>query len=112
MKLRRGFVTNSSSSSFVIAVRDGMSKEDIRKELEQMIPEEKLDNFCKDWEESKESVLDEMVYILKTRSDYGMKLNGFNVGADYWEDYDCELGAGAVQTFNLNSDNIKVERCD
>jgi hypothetical protein len=45
MKIRRGFVTNSSSSSFVIATRIGMKKEDIEKELEKMIPAEELDAF-------------------------------------------------------------------
>lgn len=117
MKIRRGFVTNSSSSSFVIATRIGMKKEDIEKELEKMIPAEELDAFWSNWEayaaddESRDSIIPEMADFIYSETNYGTPLfDGFKVSAATLYDDGEMIGQSAICVLQgyLNGESVKV----
>lgn len=115
MKLRRGFVTNSSSSSFFIAVKAGATIKDIENELKQLIPEEKLNEFWDNWKkwasenESKEQIIPEMTVYLKSRSEYGLTIGGYFIGADWWYDTK-DLIQNAIEHFEPDGKLVKVAR--
>lgn len=113
MKFRRGFVTNSSSSSFVVAIKSGASTEDIENELRHLIPEKELEKFCDMEEEyasedeSKEMIILEMAKYLERTSKYGITIEDYFVSALYW--YDTEdIVEIAIENFLPNGELVKV----
>lgn len=115
MKFRRGFVTNSSSSSFVVAVKSGASTEDIENELRQLISEEELDKFWDNEEEyasedeSKEMIIPEMAKYLERTSKYGITIEDYFVGVLYWYEAD-DLVEIAIEEFVPKGELVKVGR--
>ena len=115
MKFRRGFVTNSSSSSFVVAVKSGASTEDIANELRHLIPEKELDKFWDSEEEyasedeSKEMIIPEMAKYLERASKHGITIEDYFVGALYWYDTD-DLVKIAIEEFVPSGELVKVGR--
>lgn len=117
MKFRRGFVTNSSSSSFVVAVKSGASTEDIANELKQLIPEDELDKFWdseKEWayeDESREMIIPGMAEYLRKWAKYGITIGDYFVSALYWYDTD-DLIQNAIDHFQPSGEIVKLGRVD
>ena len=124
MKIRNGFVTNSSSSSFVIAKKDNFSKEE-----EQIIIEyvkknmfgkkiastkEELDEFFK--ENYYEDVNDESFKNSYKYKKYQKALEAIENGLSIYSDWicfeECEYNYGAIfqdlwEELSKNSNNFK-----
>ena len=91
MKLRHGFVTNSSSSSFVIATKDGVTIAQVEEELYQLISDEEYQEWKEESEwisDTKEDIYNNAANRLKRISEYGLAIGGYNIGAIEWAD-DC-----------------------
>jgi hypothetical protein len=108
MKTRSSFVTNSSSSSFVIAFKDNTSEDDIKNILnsQQEIIKNTLswcDNF--DLEEVIEDAADTLIRIKNS----GIKLDNWVVGAaEFSSDgdmYECAL----YELGEINTEKIKIK---
>lgn len=111
MKIRTGFVTNSSSSSFILAIKSP-DIEDIKIELLRNIPIAKIESFISDeWVEVEsvdEIILDTAKHI-KAVCMNGIEIGGYMVGSRVYGDsendvynfiYDC--------CCDINNENLKI----
>lgn len=109
MKIRQSFVTNSSSSSFVIAVRKGITEADLKKELTKHKKE--IKSILDDWnpdELSVTSAIQQVAEELHCQSRYGLELDDWNVAAT---EYSSENGGIDYVIYSMpyiNSENLKL----
>lgn len=100
MKIRSGFVSNSSSSSFIIAVRSSVTNEDINAFVENAT--ENIKNFIEDMdyksdcmdeivEEVKQELRNELQFILMDSS--GLLLGDWKVFANEYSNEDGDYYA-------------------
>jgi hypothetical protein len=124
MKTRIGFVSNSSSSSFVLAIRNDCTLDDIKKEI---LKDKKslIDFAAEDLEYMDESedfkeLEDEELYIALAETISKKFLNNFKtcINLDSWKVIALEAGSednplleSYVYSYlsNLDTDKIKIE---
>ena len=113
MKYRNGFVTNSSSSSFVIAIKDGALVGQIEEELYKLISDEEYQKWVENSEwitDTKEDIYNNAASRLKRVSEYGLTIGGYNVGAIEWAD-DCgEDDVEFLMNFCPKGEIVKMAR--
>jgi len=136
MKIRTGFVSNSSSSSFVIAVKKGTTKKDVisilKKGYEKPIrsfisddmsycydvknaieEENKIRNENMTKEETYEFIVDfladRMSWFVENSDEYSLEMNGWNILASSFGTEDCDaLGVFLYSFTSIDTDILKV----
>lgn len=89
MKVRTGFVSNSSSSSFIIAVKTNATEEDVRNSLDERFSEfERYFGMYGEYMEvsSAKELLDECVSEIMTYQRKGIELDSWRVSAEEFSD--------------------------
>jgi hypothetical protein len=116
MKIRTDFVTNSSSSSFIIAIHKDATEEDIKKELltQQEYILSLINDYycgCNDENYNFNSIINDVVNTI-IRDSNGIEIENWIVGAErYYSDNSLEdyiiycLG-------EINTDKFKLKGCD
>ena len=120
MKVRNSFVTNSSSSSFLIAVKSTANKSDLEKELENIYNQEEDDFYeenekalYKAFKNKDENFVKAFVdFVLENILDYtndGCKLDSWNAAVNECSNEDENIFSQFLYDagYLLNSDNIK-----
>jgi len=114
MKIRTDFVTNSSSSSFIIAVKAGVTEKEIKTFVDKhfnSVIDEMTDNFGNEPDEDVQTVRDELIerFMNASRDRYGMKLDEWTVTAG--EAHSEDFGASCVfhMSGEFNSPKIKFK---
>lgn len=111
MKHRNGFVTNSSSSSFVIAIKDGTTKKDVKEFIHKF--EKNIDDALS-WADSYslDSVIDDIVDGIFSEIKWGsLELEGWKIISKEYSSEDGEYSDCAMydMAYLLNSDFMKVK---
>lgn len=110
MKIRKGFVTNSSSSSFIVALHKDTKSKDIRKMLDnnREIIEEKLEIYNR-WNKtdlSYDDALEEMVdYFYNVYPEF--EVDNWEFSLEAFVD-DCEQNFSQTVFSYLNYDESKI----
>ena len=137
MKIKNDFITNSSSSSFIVAVRENLTRADIRKELlEKGSLKEYLDEYKNYWgpyDEEDYGYEDDTTEIARLETEEeqlallaekiadsiyaeirnALKLGDFNAFAYEGSSEDIELFSNWLYAYaNINTDNIKIRAFD
>lgn len=123
MKIRNGFVSNSSSSSFVLAVKADATeeqikevfynnKEDVIQFLEESLEYLEINEECGGDVDLAFDVFvkNSAQEIFRDAIEYGMKLDGWNVyGAICGDEYGGDLGAYLYRFGDIKSDILKLK---
>lgn len=115
MKIRRGFVTNSSSSSFVIAIRDDATKLSICNELFELVNVEDVKEWVsQEWVEAKsvEEIMDEVAEELYNCHMCGMKFNGWHIVSREYNNEDNDVGMFMYDNMDVSgqeTEHMKIE---
>ena len=112
MKIRKGFVTNSSSSSFVLAIKSG-DINDIKNELLRNIPLAEIEKFVSNpWVEADgvdELLNDVAMHIKKVCMNYGITIGDYMVCSAV---YDGEAGDTSAFIYeyctSIESEKLKI----
>jgi hypothetical protein len=115
MKIRNGFVSNSSSSSFVIAVKKNATKEDIKNAFYEL--EKDIVDFLIDTNESLDvpEFIDQLVSEVMSYKNRGVELDSWVVSADMFSDEEsyAELGCFIyAYTGGIRKDFLKIVAVD
>ncbi len=109
MKFRKDFVTNSSSSSFIIATNDNVTEEEIEnfikinsKQISSVKKSNYLESSIKDIKENLKT------YIRRNNKSCNMKLNNWNVSVqEVTNESDNDLDIIFYELEFKNTENIK-----
>lgn len=115
MKIRRGFVTNSSSSSFVIAIRDDATQEDIYNELFKLVDLEYIEEWvAQEWvaAETVKEIMHEVAEELYSHHMCGMTLAGWHISSSEYNNEDNDVGMFMYDTMDVSgqeTEHMKIE---